>query len=375
MPKKVRTGGAVSWQVRWTNWDPIAQKTVGERKRKFPTKREAEEFIAREWGVVRSDLAAMHLQRFIEKYEDEILWGLASQQTAANYRGHHRLRIIPTLGRIRLNELTSLDIERAQAKWAADGTTYTVLMGTRSALSRALNHAVEMDAIQANVVLKARKPAKGVERDVLTLTPDELRIVLVKLAEKDQLYADMALVAALTGLRAGELLALQHGDIDPSVGRVMVRRAWSGVGKTRELKPPKNGKTRTAPWPADLHEVLERRWRPEKKHRTGFFFTGVKGGQLRHANVLSRSGFRDIVKELGHPNFHWHDLRATAIVTWIRAGIPLMEVRELAGHSSLRQTDRYARVARNDHAEAVVQLNLYLARTSTENEGRETAES
>lgn len=378
-PKPVRkkgSGGQVYWEARYSIWDPIAQRTAGERKCKRPTKREVEDWIAREWGAERSDLAAMHLQRFIEAYEDDALYGLASQQTAANYRGHYRRRVIPSLGWIRLSDLTGLDIERAQAKWAVDGATYTVQMGARNALSRMMNYAISVGAITINPVLRARKPAKGVERDVRTLAPDELRIVLAKLAEKDQLYADMALVAAVTGLRASELLALQHGDIDPSVGRVTVRRAWSGVGKTRELKPPKNGKTRTAPWPADLHQVLQRRWRSEKKYRKEFFFTGSKGGQLRHANVLSRSGFRDIVKELGHDDIVWHDLRATAIVSWIKAGIPLTTVRDWAGHSSLRVTDRYARAARNDHAEAVVQLNSYLARTSTtSSEGRETAES
>ena len=157
---------------------------------------------------------------------------------------------------------------------------------------------------------------------------------------------------------------------------MIVRRAWSGVGRARELKPPKNGKTRTAPWPTDLNEVLKRRWLPETRHRSEFFFIGPKGGQLRHANVLSRSGFKAIVRELGHDDMVWHDLRATALVGWIRAGVSLSTVRDWAGHSSLRVTDRYARAARNDHADAVDQLNSYLTRTSTtSDEGRETAES
>ena len=50
-------------------------------------------------------------------------------------------------------------------------------------------------------------------------------------------------------------------------------------------------------------------------------------------------------RELGCPGRHFHDLRATAIVLWIRSEVPLSTVRALAGHASLATTDRYARIA------------------------------
>jgi len=55
------------------------------------------------------------------------------------------------------------------------------------------------------------------------------------------------------------------------------------------------------------------------------------------------------------------DLRATAIVLWIKAGIPSTTVRDLAGHASLAATDLCARMVRNDLASAAQIMNSYIS--------------
>lgn len=67
--------------------------------------------------------------------------------------------------------------------------------------------------------------------------------------------------------------------------------------------------------------------------------------------------------ELGLAGTHFHDLRASAIVGWIRAGLPLTTVRDMAGHASLTTTNIYARLARTDLADALRQLESYADRT------------
>ncbi len=54
-------------------------------------------------------------------------------------------------------------------------------------------------------------------------------------------------------------------------------------------------------------------------------------------------------------------MRATAIVLWIRAGIPLAVVREMAGHASLATTDKYVRPARNELSAAAAAINAYMS--------------
>jgi integrase len=87
------------------------------------------------------------------------------------------------------------------------------------------------------------------------------------------------------------------------------------------------------------------------------------GGRLYHSNFRTKVRWPELVTELGWPGLRFHDLRATAIVLWIRAEVPLSTVRALAGHASLATTDRYARIARNDLAGAAAQVNSYISRT------------
>ena len=73
--------------------------------------------------------------------------------------------------------------------------------------------------------------------------------------------------------------------------------------------------------------------------------------------------WRELVAGLGWPGLRFRDLRATTIVLWIRAEVPLTTVRALAGHASLATTDRYARIARNDLSGAAAHVNSYISRT------------
>ena len=70
------------------------------------------------------------------------------------------------------------------------------------------------------------------------------------------------------------------------------------------------------------------------------------------------------VGSLGWPGLRFHDLRATAIVLWIRSEVPLTTVRSLAArHASLATTDRSARIARNDLAGAAAQVDIHISYT------------
>ncbi|WP_275792881.1 tyrosine-type recombinase/integrase [Prescottella equi] len=349
-PKKLPNG---RWKARISIWDPVSQRTIRQLTRTFDRKWQAEDWIreSRDRTVDSVQLSALPVAAYIKQFESEALYGLRSPHTVANYRSHWRLRVVPVLGQVRIGDLDPVMIERAQDLWSV-GVSRTVVMGTRNSLSRVCQHAVKRGVLAKNPVLDAAQPPREVAKEIVTLDRAEVGALVSRLNDKDALYGDLASVAVMTGVRAGELLALRPADIDVANQRIRVQRAWSGTGRQRKLGPPKSGKQRAVPVPADLIPVLERRI-ALVGGRADCLWVGPRGGSLRHANVLARSGFKECVTEMGHPEFRWHDLRATAIVEWIRRGVPLTVVREWAGHSSLTTTDRYARVARNDHADAV----------------------
>ena len=190
-----------------------------------------------------------------------------------------------------------------------------------------------------------------------TLTVKEVDRLAAECDLVSRRYGDYVRLAALLGLRAGELTALQVGDVDLATGVVTVRRAFSAG----TMQTPKSRRVRQVPIVSELGSILARMTNGRRPVEP--VLLGPLGGRLYHSNFRTKVHWRELVGELGWPGLRFHDLRATAIVLWIRAGVPLSTVRALAGHASLATTDRYARIARNDLAGAVEQVNSYISRT------------
>lgn len=112
------------------------------------------------------------------------------------------------------------------------------------------------------------------------------------------------LLAAFTGLRFGELAALQRNAIDLDRRTVAVRRALAETRKDGILvKAPKSAAgVRTVAFPDSLAESLAAHLDTfAEPGRTGLVFTGVKGGQLRRNNfrrlwlrALETTGLGDV---------------------------------------------------------------------------------
>lgn len=65
------------------------------------------------------------------------------------------------------------------------------------------------------------------------------------------------------------------------------------------------------------------------------------GGQPETAAKNWSGELRQVFVEAGLPNGHSHQLRDTAAVEWLQAGIPLEEVSKLLGHASIRTTEKH----------------------------------
>ena len=87
-----------------------------------------------------------------------------------------------------------------------------------------------------------------------TLTVEEVDRLAAACDRVSRRYGDYVRLAALLGLRAGELTALQVGDTDLSTGVVTVRRAFSAG----ELQTPKSRCVRQVPVVGGLEPILAR---------------------------------------------------------------------------------------------------------------------
>jgi len=123
---------------------------------------------------------------------------------------------------------------------------------------------------------------------------------------------------------------------------VKIQRTIEEVGKTFTERG--YGKTETAvrdiSVPADLARDLA-------AYGKELCFPGPRGGYLQ------RSTFRSVfwlpaLKRAGITDFRVHDMRHSAISWWVAANIPLADVRDRAGHSSIAVTNTYVHAVPRD---------------------------
>ncbi len=255
--------------------------------------------------------------------------------TLVGYRSIIRTYLLPAFGERRLEDMTTLEIER----WR------TQLKGSRRPLSNAtknrilvllhgvLGRACHVWGLPLNPASSVQRHAVRTSGDIEVFNPDEVW-ALVRAAASDQDRA-IFLTAAFTGLRRGELLALCWRDVDFAGAAVRVRASYAGGA----LTSPKSGKVRSVPLAPEVAEALARL--AGREWFTGdddLLFPGETGDYLdgsalrrRYNLALRRAGLRPL---------RFHDLRHT-FGTRVIAKVDIRRVQEWMGHADVQTTMRY----------------------------------
>jgi integrase/recombinase XerC len=156
-------------------------------------------------------------------------------------------------------------------------------------------------------------------------------------------------LAALAGLRMGEVRALEVRDVDLTGARLLVRRALS----EDEVLPPKSGHERVVPLAPELKELVVESLRD--KLPTARVVVNERGGTPGRTHVLAR--LKSLQRRHGLPERSFHALRHYFCSTLVRRGASLEAVRLLAGHGDLQTTQRYVHAAGGDLRAAIAKLS------------------
>ena len=162
----------------------------------------------------------------------------------------------------------------------------------------------------------------------------------------DQGYVDhlepMVILSLNTGLRRGEILSMEWGDVNFSKKQIMIR-----------ARNAKSRKMRYIPLNEEAYNVLQK-WEPNESNRTGLVFPSKN----KKPFVSIKKAWLKILMDAGIQEFRWHDLRHTFASKLVMAGVDLNTVRELLGHADLKMTLRYAHLAPEHMSKAVDKLVL-----------------
>lgn len=351
--------------------------------RSFANRKEAE--LARSQAIAAQAAGAfvMPSSATLAEYLPEWLASRKAGIKAKTYEGYSNaitFYIVPVLGGAALQSLTPSMISRAYGELIESGgrsgqglSASTVKIAHR-VLRAALNSAVDDGILAKNPSVKAILP-KGEDRKAKALTADQLNNLL-KLAEPHRMYAAFYL-AAFTGMRSGEVVALRWSDVDLVGLTIRVCRSVDVVQREdksyeRVTDTPKNGKVRIVPITQGVADVLEAhkaRQSAEAAHAADLWQNGLEvfldpfGGPIRPDLFRSMlDGFRT---DLGwntlpageRPTFHW--LRHTHATLLLLNGVPVHVVADRLGHSSPSVTwDVYAHLlpGHDAHAAEVFEL-------------------
>ena len=205
-------------------------------------------------------------------------------------------------------------------------------------LSAIFTEGVRSGALRVNPARHCRLPR--VPRTKATiLTREQLDAVALALPVPFNIACALA---TATGVRAGELWALQRQDfdLDNGVPRVHIERALKQINGRMEFGPTKSHQVRSIVIPASLAPVL-RLWldtRPAGANT--LVFVGPNGAAVRHNLFIQRLWRRAVRDAL--PRDKWalrfHDLRHNHATLLLAAGAQPLAVKQRLGHASITTT-------------------------------------
>jgi len=166
-------------------------------------------------------------------------------------------------------------------------------------------------------------------------------------------------VVALTGVRAGELLALNVSDLDFTNKTISISK--SADNNTRIIREPKTkNSTATLPMPSALEAVLrnylQTHWKP---NAPGLLFQNKKGTRPLNRDNLVKYVLKPILKKLGIPahNTGLHAFRHGLATELANASVPLPVLQRQMRHADVRTTLRiYIHLVSETHVDVMERL-------------------
>ncbi|MEP7081896.1 MAG: tyrosine-type recombinase/integrase [Chloroflexota bacterium] len=287
---------------------------------------------------------AAYLEEWLPAIRREVRGG-----TWTSYELHVRAYIVPHIGRLPLQQLTRAAVKSLYATLAdsgrvrGGGLSPKAVHNTHLVLRKAL-----ADAVEDRVL--AHNPADGAHRlptgrpEMLTWAAEQLDAFLASV--RPDRYFALWRLAAMTGMRRGEVIGLRWSDVDLEAGtlRVQQQRVRGADGLT--YAPPKTAKGRRNIGldPATVAAVRAHRV-AQVQERIAFGPGYVDGGLVfarpdgsaLDPDVVSQA-FERHARRAGLPRIRLHDLRHTHATLALSAGIHPKVVQERLGHSSVALT-------------------------------------
>lgn len=333
-------------QYRYTDWQGKRRKST---KRGFATKREAEEWL-RNFLIKQKADFDMKFEDFWKMYYADIETRLR-EHTMRTKKYIVELKILPYFGNKRVNDITAADIRQWQNELIKMGYSPTYLKTINNQLSAIFNYAVRYYDLKSNPCAKAGSMGKSKAEEMDFWIGEEFRKFIDSVMNKRLSY--MAFMTLYwTGMRLGELLALNPKDVDLEKRTISITKSYQRLGKKDVITPPKTPKSKrviTIPefLAADIKDYMDSLYDLQENDR----LFPITKYYLEHE--MQRG-----IKESGVKRIRVHDLRHSHASMLIELGFSPLEIANRLGHEKVETTlNTYAHLYPNKQTKLAERLD------------------
>ncbi|MBU4216401.1 site-specific integrase [Candidatus Parcubacteria bacterium] len=253
-----------------------------------------------------------------------------------------RVHLLPYFGEMKIDQITNRIIEQFKAIQQRNKKSPKTINNHLGVLRKSLATA---DDWGLQVTIPKIKPLKVMLAEVSFLTVEECENVL---QSADDIWHDMILLVMKTGLRFGELVALNWQDIDFANKQITVCRS---IVKNIPQNSTKSNKIRHVPFGNEVEQMLILR---KSASINEYVFSNKHGEFMKSATC--RTNLIRICKQVGVTKIGWHLLRHTFASHLSENNISPIIIQKLLGHSDIKTTMRYAHLGNEVTREAVKTL-------------------
>ncbi len=290
--------------------------------------------------------------------------------TADRYQLMVEQYTIPRIGNIKLTKLTAHDLQKLYKELMENGRidrksghgnpglSSTTVRSLHLMLHSALERAVKERLILRNPTEDCIAP-KIQKFEIQILQPEHIKEYLNAANARGLL--PMFYLELVSGLRKGELVAIQWTDLDEDNSTISVSKqaSWDTEGNLILIQPKTGNSIREVSIPQDAVELLKQEHAEHPDNP--WMFPSSRTGEMYHPDSVVNL-HKKILKDAGLEHIRFHDLRHTFATLALQNGVDVKTVSSMLGHYDAGFTLRtYAHVTRQMQQKAAEKMGSFMA--------------
>lgn len=347
--------------------DPLTGKVMRTNRRGFRTQREAiEAYLSaeRDYGARKSE----H-KTFLSVYNEwlEVYKHTVRESSFVRTERIFKLHILPDIGGYKIKAFNLSAMQRQIEAWHKSDKDIRTL---KIYVSKVFDYAIRLGIIDknpCNLLYMPRETPRPKRTKKRKFWNAETLNSFLSHASRDMppMWHAFFRLLAYTGMRKGEAMALEWGDVDFEKSRLHITKSV-GVGileKKKVYKPKTEKSTRTLDIDDETMKILEK-WRKTQLQVGGriskLLFTNSRGSYI--VRSLPIKVLDSHCKRYGIEPITLHGFRHTHCSLLFASGASIKEVQERLGHSDVKTTmDIYAHVTETCKKAAINRFSAYLS--------------